>query len=201
MSDTPQGPGWWQASDGKWYAPQQQPGVNPGYGQPTPAPGQPVSYQGAPPQYGAPAGYQPYGAPGMAGPGAYATFWQRLGAIAIDAIVPGIAFYILFFIAAAISNTLGAIVGLLGFLGLLGFQIWNLVQQGTTGQTIGKKQMKIRLISEQTGQPVGVGLSIGRQFVHAVDSLACYIGWLFPLWDPKRQTFADKILNTVVVPA
>ena len=25
MSDVPQGPGWWQASDGKWYAPEQFP--------------------------------------------------------------------------------------------------------------------------------------------------------------------------------
>ncbi len=25
MSDTAQGPGWWQASDGKWYAPEQHP--------------------------------------------------------------------------------------------------------------------------------------------------------------------------------
>lgn len=27
MSDTPQGPGWWQASDGKWYPPEQAPGT------------------------------------------------------------------------------------------------------------------------------------------------------------------------------
>jgi uncharacterized membrane protein len=26
MSDTSQGPGWWQASDGKWYSPEQAPG-------------------------------------------------------------------------------------------------------------------------------------------------------------------------------
>lgn len=26
MSDTPQGPGWWQASDGKWYPPESAPG-------------------------------------------------------------------------------------------------------------------------------------------------------------------------------
>jgi len=25
-------------------------------------------------------------------------------------------------------------------------------------------------------------------------------GWLFPIWDAKRQTFADKIISTVVVP-
>ncbi|MBI2705440.1 MAG: hypothetical protein HYX32_09150 [Actinobacteria bacterium] len=27
MSDSPQGPGWWQASDGKWYPPEQAPGA------------------------------------------------------------------------------------------------------------------------------------------------------------------------------
>lgn len=29
MSDNPQGPGWWQASDGRWYPPQQAPGFTP----------------------------------------------------------------------------------------------------------------------------------------------------------------------------
>jgi len=34
------------------------------------------------------------------------------------------------------------------------------------------------------------------------DSAACYLGWLFPIGDrPKRQTFADKIVPTIVVPA
>jgi hypothetical protein len=26
------------------------------------------------------------------------------------------------------------------------------------------------------------------------------VGFLFPLWDAKRQTLADKILNTVCLP-
>ena len=29
MSDTPQGPGWWQASDGKFYPPEQAPAERP----------------------------------------------------------------------------------------------------------------------------------------------------------------------------
>lgn len=29
MSDSPQGPGWWQASDGKWYPPESAPGATP----------------------------------------------------------------------------------------------------------------------------------------------------------------------------
>ncbi len=31
--------------------------------------------------------------------------------------------------------------------------------------------------------------------------MICYIGYLFPLWDQKRQTLADKIMHSVVVPA
>ena len=37
-----------------------------------------------------------------------------------------------------------------------------------------------------------------RTIAHIVDSIICYIGWLFPLWDPKRQTIADKLVKTVV---
>jgi hypothetical protein len=35
MSDVPQGEGWWQASDGRWYPPTQAPGPLP----PPPPPG------------------------------------------------------------------------------------------------------------------------------------------------------------------
>lgn len=55
MSDAPQGPGWWQASDGRWYPPDQVPGPAPG-----PAPG---ARDPLPPGYGyAPSyGYPPTG--------------------------------------------------------------------------------------------------------------------------------------------
>jgi hypothetical protein len=38
-----------------------------------------------------------------------------------------------------------------------------------------------------------------RDLAHILDALPCYIGFLWPIWDSKRQTFADKIMNTVVV--
>ena len=50
-----------------------------------------------------------------------------------------------------------------------------------------------------TGQPIGGGMSFVRQLLHIVDGLPCYIGYLWPLWDDKRQTFSDKIMTTVVV--
>lgn len=39
MSETPQGPGWWQASDGKWYPPHTHPNYRPAAGQPMMPPG------------------------------------------------------------------------------------------------------------------------------------------------------------------
>lgn len=38
-----------------------------------------------------------------------------------------------------------------------------------------------------------------RQALHVVDTFSMFIGWLLPLVDPKKQTFADKIARTVVV--
>ena len=50
MSDVSQGAGWWQASDGKWYAPEQQP--NDSSPAPPPAAGSPGGPSGAVPSPG-----------------------------------------------------------------------------------------------------------------------------------------------------
>lgn len=81
------------------------------------------------------------------------------------------------------------------------FSLWNfVVRQGNTGSSIGKEMMKFKVVGELARQPIGVGKSLLRQIAHGVDALICYIGFLFPLWDPKRQTIADKLLKTVCVP-
>jgi uncharacterized RDD family membrane protein YckC len=85
---------------------------------------------------------------------------------------------------------------------LIGFQIYNSwYLQGTTGQSLGKRVAKLKLISEETGQPVGFGNAFVRQLCHIVDGLPCYVGYFAPLWEPKKQTWADKIMKTVVVNA
>jgi uncharacterized RDD family membrane protein YckC len=82
-----------------------------------------------------------------------------------------------------------------------GLLLWNFCyRQGKTGQSIGKSVLKFKVISEKTWQPIGFWLSFLRQIAHYVDQFICYIGYLFPLWDDKRQTLADKIMSTVCVP-
>ena len=96
-------------------------------------------------------------------------------------------------------------MGVAAFLLSLGvgiaYLLWNYgYRQGTTGSSIGKSIMKFKVVSEKTWQPIGFGMSVVRQLAHIIDGAICYIGYLFPLWDAKRQTIADKLLTTVCVP-
>jgi uncharacterized RDD family membrane protein YckC len=98
-------------------------------------------------------------------------------------------------------SAVGVIIAGLASLLAFAYVIWNYgYRQGTTGSSIGKGVMKFKVVSEETGQPIGFGMSIVRQLAHIVDSIICYIGYLFPLWDPKRQTIADKIMKTICLP-
>lgn len=90
---------------------------------------------------------------------------------------------------------------LLGLGGLLSFglSLWVCYREGTTGQSPGKKIVGIRVLRELDGRPLGFGMAFVRRLCHMVDGMACYIGYLWPLWDDKNQTFADKIVHSVVV--
>jgi len=130
-----------------------------------------------------------------------ATFGNRALGWAIDYAAPAVAYGILSSIIGNLGH--GAISGLLTFVlwvAEVAFIVWNSgYQAGTTGYSLGRKIAKTKLVSEATGQPLGSGTGILRVFAHIVDSVICYVGWLFPLWDSKRQTIADKIVKSVVV--
>jgi uncharacterized RDD family membrane protein YckC len=156
-------------------------------------------------QYGAPESYSgppsPPSSQYAAAPGApYATWITRVGGYFLDGLIIGVPALIIIFIGLAIGHGVGQALAVLGYIAAIGFGIWNVVfRQGATGQTIGKQIIGIKLIRELDGQPVGAGMSFIRSLAHIVDSIACYVGWLWPLWDDKKQTFADKLCSTVVV--
>jgi uncharacterized RDD family membrane protein YckC len=176
--------------------PPQAPGFGQQLAQP---PGYPPQQPGYPPQ--APGGYgHPQGAPYQyGGPYQYASWGQRVVAGLVDygilAVIAGI--------IAGVAIGSGA-VGLIGIVSLLNLVnvFYNICYLGgVQGQTFGKKAAGIKLIREDSGQPVGYGLAFGRAILHIVDVLPIYIGFFAPLWDAKRQTFSDKIVNTLVVVA
>jgi uncharacterized RDD family membrane protein YckC len=97
--------------------------------------------------------------------------------------------------------TLALILALVLWALAVAYWIWNLgYRQGKTGSSIGKSVMKFKVVSQKTWQPIGFGRSVVRQIAHYMDQQLCFIGYLWPIWDPERQTIADKIVGTVCVP-
>ena len=125
---------------------------------------------------------------------AYANWGQRVGAYLIDVAPVVVVDLVLVRISVALS-----VIGWLVGLGWTIYNRWYL--GGTTGQSIGKLALSIRLVSEETGQPIGMLMAFARDICHIVDAIICYVGFLFPLWDAKKQTIADKIVKSVVVKA
>jgi uncharacterized RDD family membrane protein YckC len=184
----------------------------PGYGQQPPQ----APYGGQPPPYGTPAqpGYQP--APAAGGyvgdpPGYYmgrqlANWPQRVGAYLIDNLIASIPAFlaVILFSGTDPGETPSAgasLVTCLLYLVSLGIWIYNRsILAGRTGQSWGKQVLNLRLVRMADGQPMGGGMAFVRDLLHILDGLLCYIGFLFPIWDARRQTlFADKIMNTVVL--
>lgn len=68
-----------------------------------------------------------------------------------------------------------------------------------TGRWIGQRVVGIRIVRVTTLEPPTWWRSAARLLLSSVNTLPCYLGWFWPMWDPMRQTFADMIVDTIVV--
>ncbi|ORB62201.1 RDD family protein [Mycolicibacterium tusciae] len=66
-----------------------------------------------------------------------------------------------------------------------------------TGWSLGRAVFGIA-VRTQNGAAPGVLRLAGRDLVHLLDTAALFVGWLWPLWDGRRRTFADLLLRTEV---
>jgi uncharacterized RDD family membrane protein YckC len=80
------------------------------------------------------------------------------------------------------------------------------VLNGRTGQSIGKKLTGLHLarpiVAFEIGPCfayVGTARAMARVLLHSLDILTLGYGFLRGAWHPRRQTFADSILGTVVI--
>jgi uncharacterized RDD family membrane protein YckC len=88
----------------------------------------------------------------------------------------------------------------LGVLGYLFVAFIYVRALGKTGQTWGCRIVGIKVIGETTGEPIGFGRALGRQlFASLISGQVLYLGYLWMLWDDKKQTWQDKVVNSVVV--
>ncbi|MCB0021451.1 MAG: RDD family protein [Caldilinea sp.] len=170
-----------------------------------PAPSAPPVRQ--PPPLMIPAPYAPQFMsmpPGLVG-STFASYGKRVGAFVIDTVLCYVLIMILVGIAAAFvagGSSYGGGTFLLA--ALAASWLYFLWPTARSGQTLGKKMVKIKVVDEN-GYAPGWGRSFMRYVIgFGLENLLMYImigllGWLWPLWDANKQAWHDKIGGTFVV--
>ena len=65
-----------------------------------------------------------------------------------------------------------------------------------TGWSVGRALFGIA-VARRNGEPIGPWGLLLRDLAHLLDTVSV-VGWLWPLWDSGRRTFADMLLGTEV---
>jgi uncharacterized RDD family membrane protein YckC len=150
-----------------------------------------------------------------------AGWWQRVGAALLDGLIVGIPLGIVLAVVNAGFGTPHVVVTssgttitvrslqgsahwvLLIAIALLAGAYMTYFNGGGTGQTPGNRAPGIAVRDIETGATIGLGRGVIRWLVRAL-LYACFVvpgllNDLFPLWDPRRQTLADKAARSVVI--
>lgn len=86
-------------------------------------------------------------------------------------------------------------------IGVIAYFIMYSKAVGSTGQFWGHRAAGVRIVNATDGGAIGAGKAFARNLLSFINSLPCYLGWLWPLWDAKKQTFTDKMFGTVSIRA
>lgn len=107
--------------------------------------------------------------------------------------------------AKALAGSISIALWISGIYVLI-YTIINTIMLVRSGQTVGKKLMKIKIVRYETGERVGAGRMIGLRvlvpwFIGALDYIGQIFSWVDMLFifGKKRQCLHDKIADTVVV--
>lgn len=67
------------------------------------------------------------------------------------------------------------------------------------GGTPGKIILKLQVVHAETGAPISVGKSILRYVMYYVSTLPLLLGFIWILFNKKKQGWHDLVANTVVI--
>jgi uncharacterized RDD family membrane protein YckC len=119
-----------------------------------------------------------------------ADFGTRLVAFLIDGVIIGVpAFILMMILPVILIYPLVLVAG-------IAYQVYFWT---TTGQTVGKMAMGLKVVSAETGNLLDPGTAALRYVGYIVSGLPIYLGFFWAIWDPMHDTWADKIAKTKVI--
>ena len=69
------------------------------------------------------------------------------------------------------------------------------------GATLGKLAMKIKILAIQTVDNPNFAVALNRAVFRIISEMIFYLGFLWGMFDPQRQTWHDKTARTLVIDA
>lgn len=130
----------------------------------------------------------------------HAPWHKRAAAFLIDVIAPVVCMLAVFELWDVLQRPgwgLAAIAAV--YLALWAFLVWNSVfEQGRTGRTIGKSFVGIRVVDGADGRPLGWFRAFTRNVAHVIDVVPLLLGWVWPIWSRRKQTFSDMLSGSIV---
>lgn len=141
----------------------------------------------------------------MESPGSEPAGWRtRAIALAID-VLPG-AIVVAAMALAALALPPGAvwwwIAMILGGLAVLAIAVNRVLLPAITGWSLGRAFTGVEVVrGGGRTDGVGPGRLLLREVAHLLDTAPLFAGWLWPLRDERRRTFADTLAGTEVRPA
>jgi uncharacterized RDD family membrane protein YckC len=137
-------------------------------------------------------------------PSALAGFWVRFLASFLDGLVLTVIQIVGFFLGAYLLEEIVPGLGL-PLVSLLSFALgpvyFTVFHSRPAGQTLGDKAVGIRVVHADTGGALSAGSAFVRWLVSLVSGFALFLGYLWMLWDGRKQTWHDKAANSLVVRA
>ncbi|MCU0261240.1 MAG: RDD family protein, partial [Ilumatobacteraceae bacterium] len=90
--------------------------------------------------------------------------------------------------------------GLVILLGVLVAAFLYIRAMANTGQTWGAKIVGVKVVRSEGEGRIGYGRAIGRAlFAGFISGQVFYLGYLWAAWDKQKQTWHDKVCDTIVV--
>ena len=140
---------------------------------------------------------------GVQGEFELAPFGKRAGAIIIDGLILSMGNWLIDRVALEfVANVIGS-WELAGFtLALLelviGWLYFVLLETSQKQATLGKMLVEIK-VTDINGNRLGFGQATGRYFSKMISLIILGVGFLFPLWTPRKQALHDIIAGTLVL--
>lgn len=132
-------------------------------------------------------------------PNCLAPWHLRVGAFAVD-VLPGLVVVVAMasvVLTVPLRSAWWLLCMAVGGVVILLLLVNRLLLPAVLGWSLGRALCGIAVV-KRDGAAIGPWRLLLRDLTHQLDTAAVLVGWLWPLWDSRRCTFADKLLCTEV---